>query len=79
MSGDRTVPQCQHDIVTMTITMTMKKHDDDGDDDDDDDDNYDDYIYIYKLYIYGKTVCPKNVASQMHFVTILPIQTDIHL
>jgi hypothetical protein len=57
--------------------------DDDGDDDDDDD-NYDDYIYIYIiyilyiLYIYGKTVCPKNVASQMHFVTILPIQTDIH-
>ena len=52
--------------------------DDDGDDDDDDD-NYDDYIYtLYILYIYGKTVCPKNVASQMHFVTILPIQTDIH-
>ena len=52
MSGDRTVPQCQHDIVTMTITMTMKKHDDDGDDDDDDDGNYDDYIYIYIYIIY---------------------------
>ena len=51
MSGDRTVPQCQHDIVTMTITMTMKKHDDDGDDDDDDDDNYDDYIYTSYIYM----------------------------
>ena len=59
MSGDRTVPQCQHDIVTMTITMTMKKHDDDGDDDDDDDDNYDDYIYIQVIYIWKNGLSEK--------------------
>ena len=59
MSGYRTVPQCQHDIVTMTITMTMKKHDEDGDDDDDDDDNYDDYIYTSYIYIWKNGLSEK--------------------